>query len=99
MQELIEERLAPTDAELESDEALDNYIMTDAGSVAHISCTCMMGPSSNTMAVVDQYGHVHGLENIRVVDASVFPSQPRCATTGPTIMTAEHISDFIKQGL
>ena len=99
LKEFIEERIVPTDEDLASDEALDNYIMQDANSVAHISCTCKMGPASNPMAVVDQYGHVHGLEAIRVIDASIFPSQPRCATNGPTCMTAEHMADFIKQGL
>ena len=99
LKEFIEERIVPTDEDLASDEALDNYIMKDANSVAHISCTCKMGPASNPMAVVDQHGHVHGLDGIRVIDASIFPSQPRCATNGPTCMTAEHMADFIKQGL
>ena len=56
------------------DEALDVYMMREATTGQHISCTCKMGPASDPMAVVDQYGKIHGMENIRVVDASIMPN-------------------------
>ena len=64
----------------------------------HISCTCKMGPPNDPMAVVDQYGKVHGLQNLRVVDASIMPDCVRANTNVTTMMIGEHISDFIRQG-
>ena len=50
------------------------------------------------MAVVDQYGKVHGLERLRVVDASIMPDCIRANTNATTIMIAEKVADFIKEG-
>jgi len=50
------------------------------------------------MAVVDQYGKVHGLENLRIVDASIMPDCVRANTNVTTMMIGEHIADFIRQG-
>ena len=97
-QELLLERVTPTDEELASDEALDAWLMKFVGSAAHVSGTCKMGPASDSMAVVDQYGKVHGLQNLRVVDASVMPNVIRANTNATTIMIAEKMADFIKQG-
>jgi choline dehydrogenase len=57
-----------------------------------------MGPASDPMAVVSQYGKVHGLEGIRVVDASIMPDCVRANTNVTTMMIGEHVSDFIRQG-
>ena len=57
-----------------------------------------MGPASDPMAVVDQRGRVHGVEGLRVADASIMPDTPRANTNVSTIMIAERISDFIKDG-
>jgi choline dehydrogenase len=57
-----------------------------------------MGPASDPMAVVSQYGKVHGLEGIRVVDASIMPDCVRANTNVTTMMIGEHIADFIRQG-
>ena len=98
MRELIVERITPTDEELASDEALDAWLMRHIGTSHHSSCTCKMGPASDPMAVVDQYGKVHGLQSLRVVDASVMPDCIRANTNATTIMIAEKMADFIKQG-
>ncbi len=98
MRELIVERITPTDDELDSDEALDAWLMKHIGTSHHISCTCKMGPASDPMAVVDQYGKVHGLQSLRVVDASVMPDCIRANTNATTIMIAEKMADFIKEG-
>ena len=95
---IIQERLAPSDEELSSDEALDDWIMREVTTSQHISCTCKMGPPTDPMAVVDQYGRVHGIEGLRVVDASIMPDCIRANTNVTTMMIGERISDFILQG-
>jgi choline dehydrogenase len=50
------------------------------------------------MAVVDQYGKVHGLENIRIADASVMPNCVRANTNVTTMMIGERMADFVQQG-
>ena len=71
--DVLAERIEPLDSDLESDDALDNWMMREATTGQHISATCKMGPSDDPMAVVDQHGRVHGLEGLRVVDASIMP--------------------------
>ncbi len=97
--DIIEERVAPTNADLESDEALDRWMMREVTTSQHTSCTCKMGPASDPMAVVDQYGKVHGLEGLRVVDASIMPDCIRANTNVTTLAIGERISDFIIEGL
>ena len=95
---LLAERLSPTDSDLASDEALDSWLQQNAGIAGHQSVTCKMGPASDPTAVVDQYCHVHGLEGLRVVDASVMPDIVRANTNATVIMMAERAADFIKRG-
>ena len=64
----------------------------------HISGTCKMGPSSDPMAVVDQFCHLHGVEGLRVVDASVMPDVIRANTNATTIMIGERVADWIREG-
>jgi choline dehydrogenase len=97
-QPIIAERIEPTDAELASDEALNEYLLREVTTGQHISGTCKMGPAADPMAVVDQYGHVHGLQNLRVVDASIMPDCIRANTNVTTMMIGERIADFIRQG-
>jgi choline dehydrogenase len=96
--QIIAERMEPTDAELASDEALNEYLLREVTTGQHISGTCKMGPASDPMAVVDQYGKVHGLHNLRVVDASIMPNCIRANTNVTTMMIGERIADFIRQG-
>ena len=96
--DIIEERIEPTDTELASDDALDEFMRREVTTGQHISCTCKMGTSNDPMAVVDQYGKVHGLQNLRVVDASIMPDCVRANTNVTTMMIGEHIADFIRQG-
>ena len=98
MSSMIEERLTPIDADLESDTSLDSWLMKEVTTGHHISCTNKMGPSSDPYSVVDQAGKVHGVKNLRVVDASIMPECVR-ANINVTVMTmAERIADFIKEG-
>lgn len=96
--DIIEERVEPTDAELASDETLDVYIKREITTGQHISCTCKMGPDSDPMAVVDQYGRVRGMEGLRIADASIMPNCIRANTNVTTMMIGERIAEFVRQG-
>ena len=72
--------------------------MRNVGTSDHIAGTCKMGASSDSMVVVDQHCRVHGLSGLRVVDASVMPDVVRANTNATTIMIAERVADFIKEG-
>ena len=97
-EDIVEYRIEPTDEELESDDALDAFCARDVTTGQHISGTCKMGPASDGMAVVDQHGRVHGLENLRIADASVMPNCIRANTNVTTMMIGERIADFIRNG-
>ena len=96
--DLLAERLSPTDADLADDASLDAWLQQSAGIAGHTSVTCKMGPAADPTAVVDQYCKVHGLRNLRVVDASVMPDIVRANTNATIIMMAERAADFIKEG-
>ena len=94
---LLAERLAPTDADLASDDALDAWLQQNAGIAGHTSVTCKMGPESDPLAVVDQRCKVHGLDGLRVIDASAMPDIVRANTNATIIMMAERAADFIRE--
>ena len=94
----VTEQVNPTKEELADDAKLDRWIMTNCYTQHHVSGTCKMGPISDNMAVVDQFGHVHGLQGLRVVDASVMPDVIRANTNATTIMIAERVADWVKEG-
>ena len=96
MKEVLAERVSPTDDDLASDEALDAWLLANVNTQHHSSGTCKMGPDSDPMAVVDQYGRVKGLEGLRVVDASIMPNVIRANTNATVIMMAERIADWMK---
>ena len=96
--DIIVDRVTPTDAELASDDALNDWLMRNAGTSHHISGTCKMGPDTDPMAVVDQFGGVRGLEGLRVADASIMPDVVRANTNATTIMIGERVADWIAQG-
>ena len=98
LEALVQERVAPSDVELATDEALDEYMLRIASTGQHISCTCKMGTADDPMAVVDQYGKVYGLKGLRIADASIMPDCIRANTNVTTMMIGERIADFIRQG-
>ena len=98
MSALIDKRLYPLDSDLESDEALEAWIRGRVGTGHHVSCTAKMGPESDPMAVVDQYGRVHGADGLRVADASIMPDCVRANINVTVMMIGERIADFIVQG-
>ena len=96
--DIIIERIMPTDEELADDAALDEWLRHNSGTSHHISGTCKMGPDSDPLSVVDQHLHVKGVEGLRVADASIMPDCIRANTNATTIMIGERCADFIKDG-
>jgi choline dehydrogenase len=79
---------------VETDEQILAWVARDAETALHPSCTCKMG--TDDMSVVDPAGlSVHGLEGLRVVDASVFPYVTNGNIYAPVMMVAEKAADLI----
>src|SRR5215472_17206738 len=79
---------------VQSDDELLDYARQNGSTVYHASCSCMMG--SHAMSVVDSELRVHGLDALRVIDASVMPAVSSTNTNAPTIMIAEKGAAMIK---
>ena len=81
--------------EIDSDEAIDAWIRANAESAYHPSCTCKIGADNDPMAVLDPQCRVRGIEGLRVVDSSVFPTITNGNLNAPTIMVGEKAADII----
>jgi choline dehydrogenase len=92
--EMRGEELAPG-AQIQSDEEIDTYIRAHAEADYHSTSTARMG--SDPMAVVDDALRVHGIQSLRVVDASIMPHLPGGNTAIPVAMIAEKAADLILQ--
>lgn len=77
-----------------SDDALIQDIHENAWSVFHPACTCRMGPDPRS-SVVDARLRVHGIEHLRIADASIFPALISGNTNAPVIMVGEKAADLI----
>ncbi|MEE8056719.1 MAG: GMC family oxidoreductase N-terminal domain-containing protein, partial [Pseudomonadales bacterium] len=75
-----------------SDKRLRESISTFVRGSWHPAGTARMGPDTQSMSVVDQYGSVHGCEQLVVVDASIMPSLPRVPTNMTCVMIGEQIA-------
>ena len=82
------------DVNVDNDAELDGWIRATGETLYHPVGTCKMG--SDPMAVTNDHGQVHGVEGLRVVDASLMPTLISGNTNAPTIMMAEKISDHIR---
>ncbi|TCO76557.1 choline dehydrogenase [Chromatocurvus halotolerans] len=80
-------------AQIQSDEAIDAFVRQAVESAYHPSCSCKMG--TDALSVVDPETRVHGLQGLRVVDSSIFPTIPNGNLNAPTIMVAERAADMI----
>jgi choline dehydrogenase len=80
--------------QLQSDDELLDYARRNGSTCYHASCTCMMG--QHAMSVLDDELRVHGIEGLRVIDASVMPAVTSTNTNAPTIMIAEKGAAIIK---
>jgi len=83
-------------AHIQSDEEIDACLIEKTVSQWHLSGTARMGAPTDLGAVVDPSGKVHGVEKLRVVDASIMPVVTNGNTNCPTLMLAEKLSDAIR---
>lgn len=89
------EQMKPSaDVNIDNDDELDGWIRATGETLYHPVGTCKMG--SDPMAVTNEHGQVHGLDSLRVIDASLMPTLISGNTNAPTIMMAEKISDHIR---
>ena len=82
--------------DLSDTEATDRWVRDNVETAYHPSCSCKMGAADDAMAVVDPECRVRGLDGLRVVDSSIFPTIPNGNLNAPTIMVAERASDLIR---
>jgi choline dehydrogenase len=80
---------------IDNDEELDNWIRENGETLYHPVSTCKMG--NDEMSVVDDDLKVHGIDGLRVVDASIMPTLIAGNTNAPAIMIAEKAADLIRQ--
>ncbi|GAB1864823.1 Glucose dehydrogenase [acceptor] [Camponotus japonicus] len=83
--------------DISSDEYWACYARYFTSTINHPVSTCKMGPINDSHAVVDDRLRVHGVANLRVIDASIMPHIISGNTNAPTIMIAEKGADMIKQ--
>lgn len=80
---------------MQSDDQLTDFARRCGVSSYHVNGTARMGPASDPASVVDAELRVHGLQGLRVVDASVMPSIPSANTVAATMMIAGKAADLI----
>lgn len=87
------EEIQPGEA-IHTDQQIDKFVRANVESAYHPSCSCKMG--TDDMSVVDPDTKVYGIQGLRVIDSSVFPTIPNGNLNAPTIMLAERAADLIK---
>ena len=81
--------------DVSSDEEIDAWVRANVESAYHPSCSCKMGSVDDPMTVVNNAGQLVGIDKLRVIDSSVFPTIPNGNLNGPTIMLAEKMADSV----
>lgn len=82
-------------ADAQSDDELSGALRATHQTVYHVSGTCRMGSDDDSMAVCDSRLRIRGVDNLRVVDASVFPTIPSVNPVGTVMAVAEHASAML----
>ncbi|MBL4672630.1 MAG: hypothetical protein JKX81_10260 [Arenicella sp.] len=82
--------------DVSSDQSIDAWVRENVESAYHPSCTCKMGADDDQMAVLDSQCRVRGIDSLRVVDSSIFPSITNGNLNAPTMMVAEKAADIIR---
>lgn len=95
LKELLAEEIAPGPA-VRTDKEVDAYLRQNVEHRHHPLGTCRMGISGDKAAVVDAQLRVHGIENLRIADASIMPDDPSGNTNVPTIMIGEKAADMLR---
>jgi choline dehydrogenase len=80
---------------VQSDAEIDAWVRANVESAYHPSGACRMGRADDALAVVDPACRVRGIEGLRVVDSSIFPTLTNGNLNAPTIMVAEKAADLI----
>ena len=82
---------------LDDDARLDEHLLATAADAQHATSTCRMGDPGDATTVVDPACRVLGVDGLRVVDASIFPSVPRANTNLTAIMAGELMADRLER--
>jgi choline dehydrogenase len=82
---------------VKTDDEILEFIRGNAHTAYHPIGTCRMGPAG-PRTVVDEKLKVHGLEGLRIADASIFPTMPSGNTNAPCIMVGEKAADLLRAG-
>ena len=82
---------------VQTDDEWLNYARQYGSTAYHLIGTARMGPATDKTAVVDDQLRVHGLQGLRIVDASIMPNIPSANTYSSTMMIAEKASDMIRE--
>ena len=91
----FESELSPGD-DVQTDEEFLNYARGRGTTAFHPMGTCRMGPDTDPTAVVDAELKVHGIEGLRVADASIMPTMPSANTNASSLMIGEKASDMLR---
>ncbi len=94
--DMIESIAFPDPAKPMTHEAAKALCRKFSGRCYHPCGTAKMGPVSDPMAVVDQYGRCHGLDQLVVADASIMPAVPRANTNLTSIMIGEMVGEWLR---
>ena len=94
MAPFFDHEVYPGDHVQNDDELLD-VARQRSTTLYHLMGTCRMGMATDTTAVVDDQLRIHGLENIRVIDASIMPSMPSANLNAAVMMIAEKGADMV----
>lgn len=90
-------RALDTQALADDPQALREIVRAHTGLSHHVSGTCRMGREDDPGAVTDSHGRVHGLQGLRVADASLFPVIVRAGMYLPVMMVAEKLAEHIRR--
>ena len=95
LREVLRYRLTRRSAERQSDEELLDHARRTGNTAYHPMGTCRMGPAGHSDTVVDDDLRVHGIEGLRVADASIMPMIPSANLNASTLMIGEKAADMI----
>jgi choline dehydrogenase len=98
MRGCLAHRIEPVDADVSSDAAVDAWLMQRVRTSHHVCGTCRMGPAEDG-GVVGGDARVHGLENLYVADASIFPTVIAANLNATTLMIGERVAELVGASL
>ena len=81
---------------VQTDDEVDAWVRENVETAYHPTCTCKIGAKCDRMAVVDPKCKVMGIESLRIVDSSIFPTVPNGNTNAASIMVGEKAADIIR---